>query len=107
MFKIYYSSIETALPNSIFSEYLELFAPNIQNKILKFSRWQDAHAFLYGKLLLKKGLEDLGLNTSLKEIKYSSYGKPYLECNVEFSISHSSSYVVCALSTTCKIGIDL
>jgi 4'-phosphopantetheinyl transferase len=107
MVKIYYSSFESQLDDSVFHKYVEPFDLDMKAKILRFRRWQDAHAYLFGRLLLKKGLKDLGLKSSLINLRYSKFGRPFLEGNVDFNISHSGSYVVCAFSTTSKIGIDL
>ncbi|HQT21506.1 MAG: hypothetical protein B7X86_01110 [Sphingobacteriales bacterium 17-39-43] len=107
MIQIFYSSYTNKLVHSEFSRYLKLLPLAIQENILKYSRWQDAHASLYGKLLLSHGLKELGLDFSLDNLKYTNYKRPYIEGNVDFNISHSGDHVVCAFSTKSKIGIDL
>jgi 4'-phosphopantetheinyl transferase len=107
MIQIFYSSYTNKLVHSEFSSYLNLLPLVIQENILKYSRWQDAHASLYGKLLLSHGLKELGLDFSLNNLKYTHYKRPYIEGNVDFNISHSGEHVVCAFSTKSKIGIDL
>jgi 4'-phosphopantetheinyl transferase len=80
----------------------------IQEKILKYRRWQDAHASRFGKLLLREKLNELGLDCSLTNLKFTDYGKPYLEeNNLRFNISHSGTKVVCAFASFSTIGIDL
>ncbi|KAB1158709.1 4'-phosphopantetheinyl transferase superfamily protein [Tenacibaculum aiptasiae] len=82
----------------------------MQNKVRKYMRWQDAHAYLYGKLLLKKAVSDLGHDYNLELIQKSKYGKPYFEnSNFGFNISHSGEYIVCIISTEEKnnLGIDI
>ena len=54
------------------------------------SSWEDRHASLYGKLLLKKGLQDLGQDSSLTNLKFTEYNRPYLEGKLDFNISSSS-----------------
>ncbi|WP_395626824.1 4'-phosphopantetheinyl transferase family protein [Daejeonella sp.] len=107
MIQIFYSSYSNKLDHSEFSRYLKLLPLAIQENILKYSRWQDAQASLYGKLLLSHGLKELGLDFSLNNLKYTKYKRPYIEENVDFNISHSGDHVVCAFSTKSKIGIDL
>lgn len=72
-------------------------------------RWQDALATLYGRKLLKAGLDRFGVSASLGDIKYGKNGKPYLsESRVCFNISHSGEYVVCAISDEVEIlGVDI
>ena len=80
----------------------------IKNK--KYKRWQDAHAHLYGKLLLEAGMKYFGIEKSLKELLISKYGKPYfIQQNFSFNISHSEEYIVCIISREeCdNLGIDL
>jgi 4'-phosphopantetheinyl transferase len=86
---------------------MNLFPVEIKNKINRFKRWQDAQASLLGKVLLKKGLENLYLKSSLSDLKYTKYGRPYLENAVDFNISHSGPYIVCAFSTKGIIGADI
>src|SRR4030095_15325835 len=107
MIKLLFSKYRNKLNEVDFFKYLNLFPVEIKNKILRFKRWEDRHASLYGKLLLKKGLEELALDAGLFDLKYTQYGRPYIEHGADFNISHSTSYVVCALSTDGKIGIDI
>lgn len=80
---------------------------SIQLKLGKYVRWQDAHAGLFGKLLLKRGLQDFGLSVSLEDLEYTIYGRPYFKCKIDFNISHSGQYVVCAVSDSNIVGIDI
>jgi len=81
-----------------------------QKNILKYKRWQDSHASLYGKLLLKEGLAKMGFDCSLNEMKLTKFGKPYF-ANEKFSfnISHSHNYILCAISREEKnsLGVDI
>jgi len=107
MVKLFFSSHRKKLNELDFFKYLNLFPVEIKNKILRLKRWEDRQASLYGKLLLKKGLEELGLNSSLIDLKYTKYGRPYIENNPDFNISHSTCYAVCVISTNSRIGIDM
>ncbi|MGI8637290.1 MAG: 4'-phosphopantetheinyl transferase family protein, partial [Segetibacter sp.] len=75
----------------------------------RYRRWQDKQAYLLGKFLLAKLLEKHGYSRKLlKEIRYSEYKRPYLaEVEVDFNVSHSGDFVICAFSTDQKIGVDI
>ena len=107
MIRIYFSSYKNQLHDLTFFKYLSLLPQDLKEKILCFKKWQDRHASLYGKLLLKKALEDSGIESDLANLKYSEYGRPFLENGVDFNISHSGYFVVCAVSFDGRIGIDM
>jgi 4'-phosphopantetheinyl transferase len=77
---------------------------------LKFRKWNDAQTYLLGKYLLAEGLKKYGLgNQILKDIRYTEYGRPFLQLpvGIDFNISHSGKYVLCAISAGGKVGIDI
>jgi 4'-phosphopantetheinyl transferase len=79
----------------------------LQQKVLAYRRWQDAYASLFGKLLLEMALRKAGLPGDLTGLRTTVYGRPYLEGGPDFNISHSGNRVVCIMSTSGRIGIDL
>ena len=107
MIKIFYSSFANKLDDVVFSSYLELLPLDLRNRILRYRRWEDAQASLYGKLLLRVAFEEFGMSTDLDNLKFTEYGRPYIDGNFDFNISHSGSYVVCAVGIERKIGIDV
>jgi 4'-phosphopantetheinyl transferase len=104
---IYYARFDTPLPAARFALLLERLPVAMQQKVTAFSRWEDAHASLSGKLLLQRACLDLGLSGDLCEVRYSAFGRPYLENGPDFNISHSGNVVVCAVSTAGRTGIDI
>ncbi len=45
---------------------------------------------------------------SLNHLSYTKFGRPYLDnSRIDFNISHSGDYVVCAVTTHGRIGIDI
>ncbi|MEJ7738040.1 MAG: 4'-phosphopantetheinyl transferase superfamily protein [Chitinophagaceae bacterium] len=75
---------------------------------MKFRKWEDKQRSLYGKILLITGLRSLGIKSySLKDLKYTKFLRPYFDGLVDFNISHSGEYTICAISETNKIGIDI
>jgi len=107
---LYYTSIDTPLPAREFQELCSVIPEIWRRKIFAFARWKDAHLSLFGKLLLKQGLEDIWDDQfELNDIQYTEFGKPYLAGCSDFSISHSERTVVCLFSerTDERIGIDI
>lgn len=105
---LYYCLIDNRLPIEAFAEKLSMLPDNQQQQIKKLRRWEDAHASLFGRLLLKQGLTDIGSTASLDDIKYNDFGKPYFETRpIGFNITHSENFVACIISNdTSTIGID-
>lgn len=107
MIKVLYSCFERKLTDPELAAYLALFPPSIKAKILKFQRWQDVQACLYGKLLLLQGLAEFGIAADLEKLQYTAYSRPYIDQSIDFNISHSGCYVTCVLSNSAKVGIDI
>lgn len=76
-------------------------------EINRYRRWSDRQAGALGKLLLahllKWNVPELG------KICRDRYQRPYLpdDPTLDFNISHTEGYVVCALSRSGRIGIDV
>lgn len=108
MIHVFYSLSCAQLPQEVFHALLHQLPVALQNQVLRFMKWEDRQRSLFGKLLLKKGLQLLGLGAySLEALKYTVYLKPYFDNSIEFNISHSGDYIVCAISKTGKLGIDI
>lgn len=106
--KIFYTEFSEPLPALQWEEYLHKLPVFLQERTQRFTRWQDRHAFLYGKLLLMEGLNEIGLSDgAIHNLQYTKYDKPVLNENLDFSISHSGDYVLCAITDEGKIGIDI
>ncbi len=91
----------------VFEGIMEELPHEFYEKANRFRFWNDRQAFILGKLLIKKVLEE-NTNLSLIDVKYSEYGKPYVEGELSFNISHSGKYVVCFYSLTRNsMGIDI
>lgn len=109
MTTVYYTSCEQ-LPQIKFNKAVSLLPIHMQNRIRRYRRWEDSHAYLYGRLLLKQAILELGYNCSLDLLKRKENGKPYFNDNAfSFNISHSGKYIVCIISSDEKknIGIDI
>ena len=106
MLFLYYSSFDKDIDQLSFLKLLELVPADFQQKILNYKRMEDSLASLYGRLLLNEGLASLGLKEDIRTLRYTRFGRPFLFSNIYFNISHSGSYVVCAISDF-PIGVDL
>jgi len=105
--KIYSTEYPSQLPPFVVKDLLERVPASIRQKAGRYRRWQDAYGCLFGRLLLWRGLTDLGYAGDLNDLRYSAYGKPYLDDGPYFNISHSGNRVACILSNNGPIGIDL
>jgi 4'-phosphopantetheinyl transferase len=106
---IYFTKFNQKLSNSLWDQYINLLPADQKEKNSRFERWQDRHLHLFGKLLLIEGLKLYGFdNGELKNISYNKNDRPYLRnTEIDFNISHSGNYVICAISCNSKIGIDI
>lgn len=109
MVHIFFYKSSGRLPSQVFNLYLHQLPAFIQKKILAYKNWQDAERSLAGNILLKKGLRSLNIpGHSLATLKYTAYQKPYFQNDhLNFNISHSGQYTVCAISQTHRVGIDV
>jgi 4'-phosphopantetheinyl transferase len=106
--KIYYTSYPAPLPQVLFNRYLQMLPPDLQVRNGRFRQWHDRLSHLLGKMLLIKALEDHGFNGHcLTKMRYTNYQRPFLECEIDFNISHSGNYVLCAVAEGVKVGVDI
>ena len=106
--QIFYTKFDKELPPSKYLVYFNQLPLTFREKNQRFIRWQDRHANLFGKLLLIKALVENGYGeTSLNDLEYTKYRRPYFKDNFNFNISHSGEYVVCAFSKQTNLGIDI
>lgn len=105
---VYYAKNTKKLSSEQMNRYLTILPSNLQERNQKFVRWEDQQANLYGKLLLIKALKKFNLDEQiLYRLKYNDYSRPYIDEDVDFNISHSGEYVVCAVAGDMRIGIDI
>ncbi len=108
MIFIFYSITYKELKEEHFYHLLKQLPASIQSQVLKYRKWEDRQRTLIGKLLLTAGLKSLSLTAYvLEELKYTTFLKPYFDSEIDFNISHSGECVICAISSTNKIGIDV
>ncbi len=108
MIHVFYCISGERLDDNLYNYFLNKLPAFYQEDIAKFRKWEDRQHRVFGKLLLIKGLEFLGLNAySVNQLQFTKLKRPYFNESIDFNISHSGEYVVCAISTIAKVGIDI
>ncbi|MBD2767184.1 4'-phosphopantetheinyl transferase superfamily protein [Hymenobacter sp. BT664] len=108
MTTVLYAVVTEPIKESLFNSFYSQMPADLQRKINSFRQWEDRQASLIGRMLLKKALLDNGLSGNLlSQIKYTSFGKPYLSDGPYFNITHSWPYIICAVDQQKAVGIDV
>ena len=83
---------------------------HLQNKIRSYTVLQKQQNRIEGLALLEQALIENQLfldNFNLKHLKYTKYGKPFLDNKIDFSISYSNESVFLGFILNGIIGIDV
>ncbi len=109
MIHVLFTCFDSEIPDERREYYLRKMPESIRNKINRYVRWQDRQTGLFGKLLLLKGLTEYGGYSPdcLNSLSYNDFGRPFIDSDIDFNISHSGDYVVCAVADREKVGIDI
>lgn len=108
MINIYYTRFTEQLPIARWQSYLNTLPAPLQQKVCRYRRWQDQHSSLFSRLLLRHALCQAGYPSDcLSQLQYGKYHRPYIDQVVDFNISHSGEYIVCAITHQGKVGIDV
>ncbi|MDY6949886.1 MAG: 4'-phosphopantetheinyl transferase superfamily protein [Thermodesulfobacteriota bacterium] len=108
MILVSYTHFDSRLPEDRWRHYLHRVSGPVQRPILRYHRWQDRQAGLFGKLLLQEGLREYSYdNVSLDDLSYNPFGRPFLDHPLDFNISHSHGYVICSITERGRVGIDI
>lgn len=105
---IFYIKFTKHLSDLLWYQYIEMLPNELREINTRYRRWQDRHAHLFGKLLLIKGLRKYGFDVNLlSEMQFNKYGRPFINNEIDFNISHSGSYAICAITKNLRVGIDI
>jgi 4'-phosphopantetheinyl transferase len=108
MADILYTCFQSKLEDAVYKRFFAKLPSDIQSRINRYVRWQDRQAGIFGKLLLSAGLEKYGHPSDcLTKLLYNKFGKPFLDKKIDFNISHSGEYAVCAVTGRGAVGIDI
>lgn len=93
----------SSLPNDFNGDFYLLKLPLfLQEKINKINHFQTKQMAIFNRCFLQHIL-----NNNLEDLKYTEFGRPYLENNLNFNISHVNQWLICAISKDGQIGIDI
>lgn len=108
MIQVYYLRLNKSLTN-IDETNLSAWVKDIIDfvKLSKFRKSSDKYAYLFGRCLLKIGLKELKCNVNNIRLTTDMYGRPTVNEKLDFNISHSGAYVICAFSTDGRLGVDI
>lgn len=105
---VLYSRIPEGFLEDHMRKHLDLLPANLRDKHFRFRRSQDRVANLLSKVLLLRGLHEFGENyRSLSQLHYTEYSRPYIPGPVDFNISHSGEFILCAIAENVRVGIDI
>ena len=104
---IFYVKQNGILTDDVFRQFFLQLPQFLQQEIAEYKHKQTAQSSLLGKIILRAAFHKLGFLHTLNEIKTTTKGRPFINDTVDFNISHSGDYVVCAISTIRKVGIDI
>lgn len=106
---IAYAENNAPFPPNVWDGYLCRLPPEHRKQVQRYKFREDAQACLYGKLLLLRCLEELGIrHLRLEDLRYTSHHRPYFgDAAIDFNISHSGRFVVCAAARSIRLGIDI
>ena len=97
------------LPPALFESLLGFVSEDRKQRAKKFIRREDACRSVIGEVLAKYCVaKAAGISVKAVSFHVDSFGKPHanLERQIHFSVSHSKSWVVCAVDRS-PIGIDV
>ncbi|KUJ59347.1 4-phosphopantetheinyl transferase [Flavobacteriaceae bacterium CRH] len=109
MIYLYYAYLAAENHENLLKNKLPEFSFSLNETLVKNKRWQHIQLSLLGRILLFTSLKKhYHLNLKDDAIKYNAYNKPFFEGNpVYFNISHSGEIVVCAVTDSFELGIDI
>lgn len=108
MINLYAININNEITQERIQELYSYISKQEMVRINSFNHYDDQMRSLLGKILARYMLRKVyNLRNSTIYISYNNYGKPYLKnYPYYFNISHSNSWVVCAIGNT-EVGVDI
>jgi 4'-phosphopantetheinyl transferase len=88
--------------------YLSFLPNHLKEKNARYKNWQAKTAHLLGQMLLLKALVSHRYDTNcLDLLMYDIYNRPSINDEIDFNISHSGNYVICAIAEGIRLGVDI
>jgi 4'-phosphopantetheinyl transferase len=106
--KVCYSVFENEEMALYFDRLLMTVPKPTRDRVLRYKQPKDRHLVLLGRLLLLRALSSLAPSVFIEDIAVDKFGRPFLvHRGIDFNISHSGCFAVCALSWQGRVGIDI
>jgi 4'-phosphopantetheinyl transferase len=91
-----------------FDRLLKALPVKWQENALRYHQMNDKMRSVLGRHLIARQLIKEGYPIEcLNDLKKDKYNRPFIDNKVDFNLAHSGEYVICALNTVGKIGIDI
>lgn len=108
--QIFFAHFGSPVSRKVENQYMAMVPARFHESILRYKRWQDRQATLFGKMLLCRALHaNLGdaAMEKFQSLQVGQHGKPFIAGGPDFNISHSGEIVVLALAENAVLGIDI
>ena len=108
MLKLYYADTSMVSKQDVFERYMKQMNEQRRQKVLRCKNEEDKLCSLLAGVLLRYGLEELGLDYDTLVFAVTPEKKPVLQSHpqIHFSLSHSGNRAVCLLSDGVA-GVDV
>jgi 4'-phosphopantetheinyl transferase len=107
MIVCYYTEIKHPWSEQELAGKLALLPERLRQQALRKRQWIDRQLSIAGKLLLVQLLEQFKSPFTLSDLQYNTYHRPYFNVEFDFNIAHSGNIVICCITDTGQIGIDI
>jgi 4'-phosphopantetheinyl transferase len=107
--KVFYTEISPQVKPDVYDKLLQSFPEKITERILHYTNERERNLRITGKALLAYALKKMpGQSATLEQYDYSPTNQPILlNSHLKFSISHSGNMVVCAITESHALGVDV
>ncbi len=101
------------LNNGLVAKYWTVLSEAEKLKSMRFRRHKDRNRYIVTRALMRYlACELIGGDASLWRFYNGRYGKPHLllpagNAGFHFNLSHSDSMIVCAISNSSEVGVDI
>ena len=80
----------------------------MQDKIRAYPRQDEQLRSVLARLILQQLLMSQGFSPDiLNHYQIDEYGRPSIDDSIDFSFAHADDYVLCAVSKTTRLGVDI
>lgn len=90
------------------AEFEPIISADEQKRANRFRFEKDRNRFIVGRGILRKIIGNyLQIKPSQVQFSYHQFGKPFLDSNLKFNLSHSGNFALLAITQNWEIGIDI